>query len=266
MIRVCVIGAGPAGLLAAYGAAQEGARVTVVHPGRWSEISGAQYLHGQIEGLEDHVDHFKIRYRWFGEEEGYRKKVYGDLVGSGGTSWRKFNPIELAWDMKQAYEFLQRWVLQWTTVVQESVTPDKLPGMVAYFDYVFNTAPLKYLAPEGRYFMENVLILNKKNLYGVPLNEIHYYGDRRAGHRSSNINGHVSVEFPFSQIKQIRPRYRHRLKEVVKPLRSEGVELEGVYRLGRYGKWDKDQLVHQAYFEARDILRRGLPWTATLPA
>jgi hypothetical protein len=262
MKTVAVIGCGPAGVLAAYAALQEGAEVTVWSPpgvGK-SPIHGAQYIHGEVVGLPESAEPFYVRYRYVGTEEGYRQKIYGDSVPTNGTSWGMFRPKELAWPMGAVYDYLWNVVELNAAVGYRVLTGVDLLRMVEEYDYVLNTAPLNKLTG-GTFTMEEVYAL-PKNMLRVPENEIWYLGDEDRAYRASNIAGHPSTEYPTREA--VPAWNRAKATRVIKPLDCQ-VELPGVYRLGRYGKWQKGQLAHHAYEEARTILQKVLPWTATLP-
>jgi hypothetical protein len=271
MLKVAVIGTGPSALLAAWGVLQEvQATVTFYKPPGVpviSQIHGAQYVHGIIQDLPGEIQPFWLRYRHFGTEEGYRLKIYGvNGVAEGDTSWRKFEEKELAWPIREVYAYLVGELLNsgQCPVVEQGIREYDCEVLVDHNDYVLNTAPLNKIAPGGTYYSEKVLIAPTNELI-VPNNEIWYIGDGRLAYRASNIGGHVSTEYPMHAGPNLRPRIRKQTKEISKPLRCEGVELEGVYRLGRYGKWQKGVLVHHVYEEARQIVKLGLPWTASLP-
>lgn len=269
---VMVVGTGPAGMLAAYGALLEGCEVTMVAPPAApirSKIHGAQYIHAQIEGLPDEIQPFNIRYRHFGTEEGYRKKIYGDNVPVDGTSWGSFKPYEIAWSMGEVYEWLATTMILVdgaAAFVRMEVTEEDLVHFTERYDFVFNTAPLNKICPDGVFLTETVYVTGGNPL-AVPEDEIHYYGDPAiVPYRASNIRGVTSTEFPAGAYESMGWLLKLQVRPVVKPLSCSNVGMHGVYRLGRYGKWHKGILAHEAYEEARRVIRKGLPWTATLPA
>jgi hypothetical protein len=262
-LTALVVGTGPAGMLAAYGALREGCDVTVVaQPGApvRSTIHGAQYIQQPVEGLPTDIVPFRIRYRYLGDEAGYREKIYGDGLQPGESSWGRFSPYELAWPMDQVYDWLAEEVLRDCNIVEMTMDRNAMVEAVPVFDYVFNTAPLNRICPDGNFRTEAVWV-SAKNHLAVPKNEIWYIGLPGAkAYRASNINGVVSTEYPR------HARAPRGAVAVEKPLRCSNIDLPGVHRLGRYGKWHKGILAHEAYDEARRVISRNLPWTATLPA
>lgn len=263
-MNVYVIGCGPAGVLAAYAALLEGCDVTVVAPKiEMSPIHGAQYIHGLIPGLPPGIEPFEISYTHIGTEEVYRRKIYGDAVPVHGTSWGRFRPREWAWSTGEVYRHLfdvvRKQCEMRTKVVDERVAL----AMVEDSDYVLNTAPLKAIKPEGEYRHETVFIV-RRGIESVQENQIIYFGDYRHAYRTSNIKGVKSTEYPSLLSVPFVWRRGGMATRVVKPLDCV-VELPGVCRLGRYGKWQKGVLAHHAYEEARQVIGKRLSWTATLP-
>ena len=270
MRTVAIIGTGPAAMLAGWAVLQHGeAVIAFFHPPdapMRSVIHGAQYIHGEIDDLPGFIQPFVVTYRHFGMEAGYRHKIYGRAMDCGGTSWSTFADEEQAWPMVDIYDYLLDQMLGLASFYPLAVDDHECEIMVDTFDYVFNTAPLNKISNNGEFVSEKVFIA-PLNLYRVPNNEIQYYGDDRLAYRASNILGAGSTEFPSRIRREMLPGFvTSQLKEIHKPLRCEGVELPGVYRLGRYGKWRKGVLAHHVYEEVLRILERNLPWTASLPA
>ncbi|NIN69710.1 MAG: hypothetical protein GTO63_34510 [Anaerolineae bacterium] len=261
--NVAVVGNGPAGLLATWAALHQDANVTVFHLGAKSEIHGAQYIHADIPGLPDlpQFTPFTVRYHKHGSEEGYRQKIYGDSVPQGGTSWDKFHGRQRALPMHEIYDYLYDTLMgQECRSVVKLIDERDFRELVSVYDVVVNTAPLPSIKPDGVYRTEDVWVVGH-NIYHIQPDEIHYYGDEKFAYRASNIQGHGSAEFPT--VASVPFGYRRQARKVHKPLDCD-VSLPGVHRLGRYGKWKKGVLAHEAYSEMRDILRRDLPWTASL--
>lgn len=264
-MKVDIIGSGPAGILAAFGALQEGCEVTVWSPpgvGR-SVIHGAQYIHGEIQGLHPSLEPFEIRYKYIGDEETYRQKIYGDAVLKYGTSWGSYGPKEWAWSMRDVYHYLYSIVESNATMNAKEIDLESILRLVEESDYVFNTAPLNKIVPDGEYRYETVFIV-PRGIWGVSEDEIIYLGNDEYAYRTSNIQGHASTEYPVLTKVPFLWRRGGMAARVIKPLDCV-VELPGVCRLGRYGKWQKGVLVHDSYEEARNIIQKRLSWTASLP-
>lgn len=261
--KAIVVGCGPAGLLTAHACRLHGLQTTVVAPKvQMSSPYGAQYIHSSIPDVEA-SESFFLTYDHHGREDGYRTKIYGDKVPVNGTSWKRFRGVVEAWDIYAIYqELFTRYRSDIKSLV---VTPENIYDLVDSYDYVFNTAPLDSIAPMGEFGVEHIYVVQGKAESGVNQNQIHYYGDGRLAYRSSNIAGVKSIEYPVSAHKYVPWRLRRRAVKVVKPLKCE-VSLPGVYRLGRYGKWQKGILVDQAFHEANRILEKRLAWESTLPS
>jgi hypothetical protein len=269
MKKIAIIGTGPAAMMAALAAHQEGYGHIHFYTSHGAQlksvIHGAQYVHGIIHDLPTWIHPFNVRYRYIGTEEIYRRGIYGDNLAPGGTSWGKFGPIEAAWPMREIYDWAFEELAVESLTIRRDLCPDEIEQMVDYYDYVFNTAPLKAIARHGDFHHETVFIA-PTNRYEIPRDEIHYFGDGRIAYRASNLMGSPSTEFPFRQRDYIERKTRKLLVEIQKPLSCSNVDLPGMYRLGRYGKWHKGVLTHHVYEEVRHILQSNLPWISTLPA
>lgn len=255
-----IIGNGPAGVLACHAALLCGVSPRVYAPAHKthgmvpSEQRGAQYLHSHIPEA-NLGDPFVINYRFFGNEETYRLKIYG-RDSDVKTSWHQFRTHEIGWNLRSMYETMfYRYV---GLMVDMTVQPQQMEYMFDDFDFVINTAPLHAIAPLGEYSVEHVWVVNdgvRNEIFSSP-NEIHYYGDMtHAAYRASRIHGVVQAEYPDETwASQIPNAVR-----VAKPLRARA-NTPGVYRLGRYGKWKKGVLVDQAFAEAMEIFQGRMTW------
>src|SRR5262245_15995908 len=89
VIRVVVLGCGPAGLLAAHAASLYGCDVRILSIRQPSIISGAQFLHEHIPGVTGDIDGH-VLFMKAGTAGGYAKKVYGN--SRIPTSWDLWEP------------------------------------------------------------------------------------------------------------------------------------------------------------------------------
>lgn len=241
-MKVAVLGAGPAGLLAALAAQNNGAQVTIIAPGAKSKISGAQYLHDEIPGID--LIPMRIEYLKVGTVQGYARKVYGN--SHAPCSWREFAPGKhTAYPLAAAYE--AAWQALHGKLVPATVGRQQLLGLTQNFDLVVSSIPLPTLCfdPEAHKFVEKpvwITMTEPPHLDGkIPVNTIVYNGlAEDKWYRASNIEDNTFTEYPDYVVGGIK---------VVKPLSTECDCWEKIMRVGRYGKWKKGVLVHHAYWE-----------------
>ena len=250
MTNVLVLGAGPAGLMAAEAAQQVGARVRIASRIEPSVIGGAQYLHEPILGINSPVPDGFIRIKKVGTAEGYARKVYDDPTAP--TSWRKYtNGQELpAWDLRRTYEQLrERWLPSVWAIDLNAETLQDLEEDGAY-DIVISSVPRPVLCRDRAlhtFTKQKVLIDMDSPVDGE--NVIIWNGD---------------PEVPWyraSKIFEVTGGYEYPLGAVLagahvarKPLRTTCDCWPEVLRVGRYGIWDKNVLTHDAYWMTKSAL------------
>lgn len=275
--RAIVLGAGPAGLLAAHAAERRGMEVHVYSAPdkntglpQKSELHGCQYLHSYIPDLGLDPVGAGVRYLLEGSHEDYRRKVYGN-GWDGAVSPDEYGPEgnHLAWDLRQAYDTLwSRWA--------EHITPLELtPAMAEKTaatkgQQVFCTVPAKSLclAPgQHKFVTQSVWAMGSKvhlrvdpdfgagpgfmgsNMpYRAADNTVLCNGnDGPRWYRAATVFGQSTLEWPAGAKPPISG-----VVAVQKPLSTDcDCHLNGRWhRLGRYGRWAKGVLVHEAYYEA----------------
>lgn len=247
-MRVAILGCGPAGMMAAWAAKRNDADVVVFAPGKPSVISGAQYLHDEIPGLD--IIPMQLHYKKFGYVRGYAQKVYGSP--NAVCSWREFEPgAHNAYPLGAAYDAIWR-ELQ-TCIVTATVGRHQLAGLRLNFDLVISSIPRPSLCmkPEEHEFTQKYVWITDKeppDLEGrIPKNTIIYNGlPEDDWYRASNIQGVVSTEFAQT---------RAGARKLPKPLVTTCDCHDGVMFVGRYGKWKKGVLVHNAYWEVEYALQ-----------
>lgn len=266
MTKVLILGCGPAALFAAHAVEKADGTPIIVSRKRKSEMFGAQYLHQPIPGISD--EGFTVNYLLEGTAEGYKDKVYGP--GYRGT----VSPDELlgthqGWDIRSAYDTL------WTRYQSEIIHTPFQGGadVVTYCEsaraegkigHYLSTLPNNLLChnPSHSFSAQRVWSIGDAPERGVfspiltELNTVVCSGDRDSSwYRKSNILGYNTVEWPDKK----RPPIED-LSEVVKPIGHNCDCLPYVHRLGRYGKWTKGVLSHEAFYETYAGLA-GKPWS-----
>lgn len=271
MSPILILGAGPSGLLAAHAAQRAGYEdiVIVSKQGRKSRLYGCQYLHNSIPGIHGKYDLGRaVEYRLIGEPEDYARKVYGDSVPGGNlrTSVDEYGPDgeHLAWNLRTAYDALwDRFENHIEPFTLEG--PDEAWALVQHLApaVTFSTIPAPTLC-----YQPDVHFFNYQQVWAVgdapdqdisapyraePFTVLCNAELAPRWYRAANVFDYCTVEWPHHP----RPP-QDGVAEVVKPLDTNCDCLPQVHRLGRYGKWQKGYLVHQAYEEAYRTLERGV--------
>lgn len=274
-MNVLVLGAGPAGLLAAEAARREGCRVDIVsQPDKHdrtrahkSPLHGCQYLHAPtiLEG----VPGTPIRYTLVGgDAEDYREKVYGpnwtgpvspDEYGEAGE--------HLAWDLRRVYDVL--WNGWGNEVAAVELSPRTMYSVLDAYgpDLVLSTVPAPALCIDMEnhgFASEQVWAIGQRQEdagqdFAFPCedNTVVCSGDFNVGwYRKARVFGVTTVEWP----ERMKPPLEGVVR-VSKPLTSEcpcWLRENNFVRLGRYGKWQKGYLSHQAWEDAQKAVRMHL--------
>lgn len=252
-MKVMVLGCGPAGLMAAHAASLLDHDVLILSKPRKSRMNGAQYLHRPIPMASS--EPFEIDYRLVGSAEVYRDKVYGS------RSPVQVSPKSLvgrapAWDIREAYDWL------WDTYgrfVQAVDFTETSPGQLLQRidvspDVVISTVPAQLLCekPELHTFSWTKVWATDR-AYELPGNDVVVCSGDLAHpwYRKSRIQGFENTEYPADR----RPPLSKGVWEVVKPTVTTCDCLPSVRREGRYGRWTKGVLAHEAFYNTIEALQ-----------
>lgn len=258
-MKVLVFGSGPAGLVAAHAARSVGADVEIVSLGRRSPLYGAQYLHAAIPGVPG-IEHKTVHTEFRGSVTGYRVKVYGD-TWKGIVSPEQFAGEATAWDIRATYDWL--WNRYSSSITSCPLDGEMLEKFIPMDDYdmVFSTIPAdRICVGEGHHFkVQQVWAIGDAPewqqvcpirvhpetivLDGTPV---------QGWYRCSNVFGHCTAEWPWR--KGQKPPITG-IASVKKPLGTNCDCWPKIHRLGRYGKWEKGELVHSVYPEVLAALK-----------
>jgi hypothetical protein len=253
--RVVVLGCGPAGLISAYAAEREyGAEVKIVSVKRPSQLYGCQYLHEPIPGITLDSGGDTVHYELNGTTEEYRRKVYGSLTPP--VSPQQYAGSHLAWDLRQTYATL--WNRYEDRIVDAKVTPEDIVLMLGDFmpDACISSLPAPVLCQAGdRHAFTSVKCwaLGDAPEYGQHVADYGYTippftvwcdGTKDASwYRMCNVFGYSTIEWPGHKRK---PPIQG-VAEFYKPLSTDCDCMPSILRVGRYGRWQKGVLSHQAY-------------------
>lgn len=260
--KVAVLGCGPAGLLAALAATQSDCQVDVFSKIVKSRIGGAQYLYRQIPALTAKTPDGVATVRKLGTERGYAAKVYDDPAAV--TSWNLFGDgekIEI-WNMQQAYERL--WDTFGSGILDMDIAPKDLlqphHGLIDEYDYVLSCIPKRVLCVnKAHVFTGQDVWIRMHDPGTTDASEDHHWIEydgrpETPWYRSSCMFGYAGFEYGQAAAK---PDGTIR---ITKPLANDcdcWHRWPTVKFLGRYGKWQKGELIHHAYEQTKELLRNG---------
>lgn len=277
--NVLVLGAGPAGLIAAHTLLKAGCGVAVWSRGdeeagpTKSELHGCQYLHAPVVG--DPYSYIDVDYRLEGTVEDYRAKVYGEAY-QGPTSPDEYGVGEphRAWDLRAAYDAL------WEFWSHRITCADLDAGYMAAFqakadlDLIVSTVPaltlcrsVPGLAPgkdEHLFESQSVYAIGQRVgdgrfLFTGTEGVVECNGTKDVGwYRKATVFGYTTVEWP---VRRKPPVPGVRL--IQKPIRTTcDCWLEDripVLRVGRYGVWRKGYLTHHVVEDVHKALNNLQP-------
>lgn len=250
-MKLLILGCGPAGLIAAHAAYARGADFIVVSKARKSFMNGAQYLHAPIPGVSIKAP-FEINYELSGEVAGYRDKVYGP------DSKVEVSPSSLlgrhaAWDIREAYDSL--WALYGSDVQEVTLTPTLVSKLERDWkpDAIISTIPARILCHDSQHKFESDDIWSTNSLEcSLSNNTVMCNGEASFDwYRASKIQGFENTEFPYNRYPLF---YNGQIWRVTKPISTNCRCFPHVHRIGRYGKWKKGVLSHEAWEEANKIM------------
>jgi hypothetical protein len=261
-VKVAILGCGPAGLMAAAAvrAARPAANIHILSIKRKSALYGAQYLHAPIPGYTDEDNFIDVNYQMKGDPSDYRRKVYGP-TWDGSVSPEDLEETHKGWDLRETYERL--WEDYGTDIYNVNIDPAGLRWIVdgktdwGNFDLIISSLYASSICPDSHHFKSMAIrAAGDAPEIGVslpytncPENTVICNGeDHPSWYRMSNIFGRRTVEWPHD----IMPPIHH--AEVLKPLGTNCDCWPGVLRVGRYGRWEKGVLTHDAYFDVLEAL------------
>lgn len=240
-------------MFAAHAAVQMGHDVTIFSKSRKSHMRGAQYLHRPIPGLSG--EPFQIDYRFEGEIEGYRKKVYGDM-SDVVVSPQTLTGVADAWDIREAYD--EAWDLYSGLVHEYDADLDRnhgwvvLKAIIVDYDVVISTIPARLVCGDDSHAFTSTKIWSTDFVKSIGV-----FGEEPKvdnivvcsgfeddwWYRQSRIHGWENTEYPFSRMPPAKQVWA-----VEKPVDTTCDCFPQILRQGRYGLWRKGVLSHESYY------------------
>jgi hypothetical protein len=255
-MSVAVLGCGPSGLAAALAAVNSGHKVLIASNTQTPSTQyGCQYLHAPIPGYED-VAHVKVEYHLNGTADQYRLKVYG-RKWKGKVSPEDFIGEHDAWDIRAAY--MELWTdLHANPNVEFMRIPEIKNGLIPEDVYRFkpgqiiSTVPaldLCYCQPQHYFTYHRIFATGSLKQGTDAVNTVVCDGTpQNEWYRNACVFGYRTIEWSR------RPSNGDVVVPVKKPLVTNCTCYPEIKRIGRYGKWKKSYLVHQAYPEAMEFI------------
>jgi len=250
--KVGILGCGPAGLLAAYAAECEGADVRIYSKKAKSKIHGAQFLHDEIPGFEM-IPSTTVRFDHVGSPDGYAKKVYGVHGGIIKTSFGKYGEPITAYSMTHLYDRL------WKMYVDRITDFDLSREIVDAIEDVGNDlnvstvpAPLLCMDPDEHFFDSQPFWIWNVPVGETPIlsgNLIVYNGDQGTPwYRTSRLFGRSFIEYGHNSIHPDGCVPARKILQTNCDCRPKWL------KTGRFGKWERGVLVHDAYWEVKNAV------------
>lgn len=261
-MNVAILGCGPSGLLAALAAEQVGAKkIRIISSKVKSEIPGAVFLHKAIEGATDLAPQGEVNFAKIGNRGGYAHKVYGD--SNAVCSWDEFpEGVRPAWSMAHAYHRL--WMRYEDKIIDHYVEDEVVGLILGLYDMVISTIPAQAICCDPDHRFEKAAIWTRpKEQPQVQDNEIIYNGRiEDPWYRSSLLFGRGSTEraavkgYDGSESSWRRAGW----VKGFKPTKTDCDCWQDLplWRVGRFGLWQKGVLAHHAYDQALNVMRGAM--------
>lgn len=259
-MEIGVIGCGPAGLMAAHAATQNGHSVTIFSKRlQKSHLYGSQYLHDPIPGIYCGPKR-KVSYTLHGGSlADYRQKVYGEKW-DGDVSPGTLDGEHDAWDIRLAYDSL--WTLYSRRIVplnldqrgDENLRVINRLGEKLDLAMIISSVPRTvWDADDSNFRSSEVWAIGDAPEEGQSC-PVRTPGDFmvicdadpwQGWYRLSCVFGHTTCEWPIDRKPPIPG-----VAKVLKPLDHRSTKGNFMVHVGRYGEWRKGVLSTDAYKKA----------------
>jgi hypothetical protein len=271
--KYLIIGCGPAGLIAARTLEQNGVGTDQIHiiskSAEKSTIGGAQFLHRPVIGESDPDAQLSICK--LGDGVGYARKVYGE--GAVATS---FDRIGLAggknvsaWSLQSAYE--QLWDDYAPDIHELSVNAEGMEEILnsgEWDEIICTIPPTEYCNNNNHFFKSVRILIGIDPIDEFPFDNAILYSGREedSWYRMSSIFSNQSIELgsagnvlDYEGLRKVAEKYI--FSKIVRGLKPIETNCDCGYghstkllRVGRFGMWDRQRLLHQVPAQVAEIL------------
>lgn len=245
-VEVCIIGAGPAALLAAYAVERQGHQPVIMAPESRSIISPVQCLQQAIPDVP--VDSMEVFFAKTGIRERYAAKLYGSP--DAPTSWKfiKDGP-GIVWPLTEVYDWL--WEKYVGIIDGNQVEPEDVEGISGAFEVVISTAPAAAICVNPKHRFEQVGTQIFEQEFDGPTKQfpsVILSGGLDAWFRFSAMRGRLVWEYPHDAIAPAGAGLG------IKPVGNTCDCHPRVHRIGRFGKWQRGIQTHHAFRDTVALL------------
>lgn len=258
-MRVAIIGAGPAGLLAAHAVERSG-HEPIVYGQRSRNVDESQFLFECPPGLERKK--IELGVQVVGTAEGYAKKVYGDSAAPVSLQKLKQDVYEVT-PLLEVYEFL--WNVYGRDATQVRVDQLNLPLIAGSVELTLNTMTAMDLCDNPAHsfgFVRTHLLRSRGTLEN---NLMIYNGSDDPMHpwfRYSRIRGVAVFEYAEPPVSWKAAGSEEYINGVKPTGNNCDCMITGdprlgssrVHRIGRFGKWQRGVMNHHAFQDAVAIM------------
>lgn len=264
MKPIAVLGAGPAGLLAAHAVGLAGHPVVIFSTGGKSRLGGAQFMHVPIPELTGSEPDATVRYMVHGNAHTYQHKGYGSGKQPSFVSFGNVHDgmEQKAWNLQRAYEAL--WMVFGDNVNETKVDRQWLLDNHEDFRLIINSVPRPIFCadPSHQFYSQQVIIDPHPPAWLEDMTVLYDGTNDHSWYRASSLWGHGGTEWGLQRYDTV-PYDVPDAVAVRKPLehscKCSVTEPDNIIRVGRFGKWEKGVLVHDGFHTTiRQLHDRGL--------
>lgn len=255
-MRIAILGAGMSGLLAAKALKDNGFDNFVIYDKKIPESSipvGLHYLHDPCGlPLEPHIVHNIVI-----PDNSYKPLhiQYSEKTGvPENNSVRDLPATVRVYDFSRAYKMLVEWLKP--HIEEKEIRENTYKQLRKDFNYVISTIPLNIIAPQA--VCEQIKLPVK---YGKPndgsdlfpqLNNVVIYNlnHKHDWYRYSRVNGIEMTEY-IAGVRGVDGK----ITKIISDGSTSVYDLKNTKLVGRYGKWQRGYLAHEAYYETKAFVK-----------
>lgn len=259
-MRVAILGAGPAGMMAAHACARNGLEVDIFSADRQpSQINADMFLQRPLPGVHEDlmIPDDKVEYVQVGDSLGYASKCYGDPLAPVSWDTIEWGSGSLWW-LRPAYDAL--WQAYGPHVHARLVGPVEAAAITTAYPVVLSTVPAPSICGDSRHTFGAIptwLVRDGREYDPREGNVMVYNGDEQPSwFRHSRLRGVRTWEYALD------PQIAFPNEISDDPVVLMGKKFTGntcdchptIHRIGRWAQWQRGVLNHHAFEQATAIL------------